>query len=157
MLNMFEGAIRGEICQASYRNAKENNKYMMNYDKNKESSFLVYDDANNLYGFAMSKKLPEGNFVWIEKDDISIIDEGFIKNYDEDSDQGYPLEVDVEYPINIRMLLRDVSFLPERMKINKCTKLVSATLNKKKYVVHIMTLKQALNHGSKLTKVHRIP
>ena len=75
--------------------------------------------------------MPVWNFVWIEKDDISIIDEEFIKNYDEDSAQGYALEVDVEYPINIRMLHSDVSFLQERMKINKCTKLVSATLNKK--------------------------
>ena len=53
MLIMFEEGIRGGICQASYRNAKANNTYMMNYDKNKESSLLVYDDANNLYGFAM--------------------------------------------------------------------------------------------------------
>ena len=147
MLIMFEEGTRGGMCQASYRYAKANNKYMKNHDKNKESSFLVYDAANNLSGFAMSKKLHVENFAWIEKYDISIIDEEFIKNHDEDSDQEYALEVDVEYPINIRMIHSDLPFLPERMKVHKCTKLVFATLNKENYVVHIVTLKQALNHG----------
>ena len=104
--------------------------------KKKESPFLVYDDANNLYGFAMWKKLPIGHFVWIEKDDIS--------------------EFDVEYPINICVIHSDLAFLPERMEINKCTKLVCNTQNKENYVVHIAALKQTLNHGLKLTKVHRI-
>ena len=62
MLIMFEEGIRGEMCQATYRYAKANNKYMKNYDKNKESSFLEYVHANNLYGWAMSKKLPVRNF-----------------------------------------------------------------------------------------------
>ena len=124
--------------------------------KKKESPFLVYDDANNLYGFAMWKKLPIGHFVWIEKDDISEFDEEFIKSYDEDSDQGYALEVNVEYPINICVIHSDLAFLPERMEINKCTKLVCNTQNKENYVVHIAALKQTLNHGLKLTKVHRI-
>ena len=104
----------------------------------------------------MSKKLHVGNFKWIEKDDVSKFDEEFVKNYDENSDKGYILEVDVEYPENIRMLHSDLPFLPERMKINKCTKLVCTTLNKENYVVHIIALKQALNHGLKSTKVDRI-
>ena len=104
----------------------------------------------------MSKKLHVGNFKWIEKDDVSKFDEEFIKNYDENSDKGYILEVDVEYPENIRMLHSDLPFLPERMKISKCTKLVCTTRNKESYEVHIRTLKQALNHRLKLTKVHRI-
>ena len=68
----------------------------------------------------MSKKLPIGNFKWIEKNDASKFDEEFIKNYDDDEvrDKGYILEVDVEYPINICMLHRELPFLPERMKIN---------------------------------------
>ena len=104
----------------------------------------------------MSKKLHVGNFKWIEKDDVSKFDEEFVKNYDENSDKGYILEVDVEYPENIRMLHSDLPFLPERMKIGKCSKLVCTTQNKENYVVHIRALKQALNHGLKLTKVHRI-
>ena len=66
MLLMFEEGIRGEICQATYRYAEANNKYMKNYDKNKESSFLICDDANNLYGFPMCKKLPVSDFKWID-------------------------------------------------------------------------------------------
>ena len=71
MLLTFEKGIRGGICQAIYRYGKANNKYMNNYDKNKELSYLVYLDANNLYGYAMSKKLPIRNFKWSDKDDIS--------------------------------------------------------------------------------------
>ena len=73
--------------------------------------------------------------------------EGFIKNYDEDSDKGYILEVDVEYPQNLHDLHSDLPFLPERMKINKCSKLVCNLYDKNNYVVHIRSLKQALNHG----------
>ena len=124
MLLMFEEGTLGGMCQATYRYAKASNKYMKSHDENKESSYLKYLDANNLYGWAMSKKLPVRNFKWIEKDDKSEIDEEFIKNHDEDSDQGYILEVDVKYLENIRMLHSDLLFLPERMKINKCTKLV---------------------------------
>ena len=58
------------MCQATHRYAKANNKYMNDYDKNKESSYLEYLDANNLYGYAVSKKLPVGNFLWLDKDDI---------------------------------------------------------------------------------------
>ena len=104
----------------------------------------------------MSQKLSVRNFKWIEKDEVSKFDEKFIKNYDENSDKGYILEVDVEYPENIRMLHSDLAFLPERMKINKCTKLVCTIHNKENYVVHIRALKQTLNHGLKLTKVQRI-
>ena len=99
--------------------------------KNKESSFLVYDDANNLYGFAMCKKLPVDNLKWV--DDLSILTEDFIKNYDGDIDRGYILEVDVEYPKNIHKLHSDLSFLPERMIINKCTKLVCNVQDKENY------------------------
>ena len=127
---------------------------MKNYDENKESSFLIYDDANNLYGFAMCKKLPVSDFKWV--DDLSVFTEDFIKNYDEEDDTGYLFVVDVEYPKNLHKLHSDLPFLPERMKINKCTKLVCSTENKENYVVHIRALKQALNHGLKLTKVHRI-
>ena len=85
MLLMFEEGIRGGMC---HRYAKANNKYMNNHDKNNEASYLEYLDANKLYGWAMSQKLPVRNFNWIEKGDISKFNEEFIKNYDEDNNKG---------------------------------------------------------------------
>ena len=70
MLLMFQEGIRVRMCQSTYRHA--NNKYMNNYDQNKESSYLEYLDANNLYGWAMSQKQRVGNFKWKEKDDNSM-------------------------------------------------------------------------------------
>ena len=141
MLLMVEEGIRGGICHAIHRHAKANNKYMKNYDKNKESSYIQYLDANNLYGWTMSKKLHKNAFKWIN--DVTEIDEKFIKNYDEDSDKGYILEVNVKYPKKLHDLHSDLPFLPKRMKIDKCKKLVCNLRNTKKYVVHIRSLKQA--------------
>ena len=93
MLLMVEEGIRGGICHAIHRYRKTNNKYMNNYDKNEESSYIQYLDANNLYGWAMSQKLPVNNFKWVE--DTSRINEEFIKHYNENSNKGYILEVDV--------------------------------------------------------------
>ena len=155
MLLMFEERIRGGMCQATHKYAKANNKYMNSHDKNNESSYLEYLDANNLYGWAMSQKLPVRNFKRIEKGDISEFNEAFIKNYDENSDKGYILEVDVKYTEKIHMLHSDLAFLPEVMKINKCTKITCTIQNKENYVIHIRALKQVINHGIELTKVHR--
>ena len=82
----------------------------------------------------------------------SPVDEYFIKNYDKDSDKGYILEVDVKYPKNLQDLHSDLPFLPERIKIDKCNKLVCNLYDKKYYAVHI-TLKQAFTHGLILKKV----
>ena len=152
MLLMVEEGIRGGICHSIHRHARANNKYMKNYDKNEESLYIQYLDAKNLYGWGMSQKLPVNGFKWVNNE----INEEFIKNYDENSDKGYILEVDVKYPRNLHDLHSDLSFLPKRMKIDKYKKLVCNLRNKKKYVVHINSLKQALNHGLKLKKVHRI-
>ena len=86
---------------------------------------------------------------------MSKFNEEFIKNYDEDSDKGYILEVDVKYPENLHGFHEDLPFLPERMKIGKCKKLVCNLYDKKNYVVHIRSLKQALNYGLILKKVRR--
>ena len=126
---MVKKGIRGGICHAIHRYAKANNKYMKNYDENEESSFLEYLDANNLYGWAMSEPLPVNDFDWIE--DLSKIDEDFIKNYDKDSDKGYILQVDIKYPKNLHDLSSGLPFLPERMEINKCNKLVCNRYDKK--------------------------
>ena len=101
MLLMVEKGIRGGICLAIHRYAKANEKYMKNYDKNKEASYIQYLDANNLYGWEMYQKLPVDGFKW--KNHLLNFNEEFIKNYDEDSDKGYILEVDVEYPKNFKL------------------------------------------------------
>ena len=154
MLLMVAKGIRGGICHAIHRYAKANNKYMKDYDEKEESSYIQYLDANNLYGRAMPQKLPVSGFKW-EKDMLKFT-EKFIKNYDEDSDKGYILEVDVEYPENLHDSHSDLPFSPERMKIDKCKKLVCNLYDKNNYVVHIRSVKQALNHGLILKKVHRV-
>ena len=102
----------------------------------------------------MCKKLRVGDFKWI--DDLSIFTEKFIKNYDEESDIGYLFVVDVEYPRNLHNLHSDLPFLPERMEINNCTKLVCNLYDKENYPVHVLVLKPTLNQGLKLTKIHRV-
>ena len=87
---------------------------------------------------------------------MSKFTEEFIRNYDEDSDKGYILEADVKYPKTLHGLHEDLPFLLERMKIGKCKKLACNFYDKKNYVVHIRSLKQALNHGLILKKVHRV-
>ena len=154
MLLMVEEGIRGGICHSIDRYAKANNKYMKNYNNNEESSYIQYFDANNLYGWAMSKKLPVNGFKWIDNSETEehVINEEFIKNYNENDNKGYILEEDVKYPKRLHELHSDLPFLSERMKIDKCNKLVCNLFNKKKYVTHINSLKQALNHGLKLKK-----
>ena len=149
MLLMVEEGIRGGIYHSIHRYAKANNKYMKNYNSNEESSYIQYLDANNLYGRAISKKLPVNGFKWT---DNNIINEEFIKNYNENDKKGYMFEVDIKYPKKLHDLNSDLPILPERMEINNCKKLVCNLYNKKKYVVHINSLKQALNHGLKLKK-----
>ena len=154
MLLMVEEGIRGGICHSIHRYAKANNEYMKNYNNNnEESSYIQYLDANNLDGWAMSQKLPVNGLRWL---DSAKINKEFIKNYNEDNNKGYILEVDVKYPKRLHKLHSDLPFLPERMEINKCKKLVCNLFNNKKYVTHINSLKQALNHGLKLKKIHRI-
>ena len=122
-LLMVEKGVRGEIRDAIYNYEKANNKYMKNYHKDKKSSFLQYLDANNLDGFKWKKKMLRFN-------------KKFIKNYNEDSIKGYILEVDVKYPINLNDLPGDLPFLPERIKIGKCNKLVCNLYDKKPCCSH---------------------
>ena len=156
MLLIVEKGIRGGICHSIYRYAKANNKYMKNYNTNEELSYIQYLDANNLYGWAMSKKLPVNGFRWLDNDEINEINEEFIKNYNESDNKGYVFEVDVRYPKGLHDLCSDLPFLPERMEINKSKKLICNLSNKKKYVIRVNSLKQALNHGLELKKIHRV-
>ena len=99
----------------------------------------------------MCKKLPVGDFKWVEKDDILKFDEKFIKNYDENSDKGYILEVDVEYPKNLHKLHSDLPFLPERIKINKCTKL-ACTVQERKICYPYISFKTSIKSWINIKK-----
>ena len=147
MLLMVEEGIRGGICHAIQRYAKANNRYMKDYDRKKKSSYIQYLDTNNLYGKAMTEKLLVRGFKWVN--DISIIDEDFVKVYNKNDKKGYTLDVDVDYPSKLQNLHRDLPFLPERMVINNTKKLVCNLNDKKNYIVHINVLKQK-------KKVHRV-
>ena len=117
ILLMVKKGIRGGTCRSIYRYSKANNKYMIDYDKNKKSSYIQYWILKNLYGWAMSQKLPVDNIEWIK--DTSQFNEDFIKKYNKVSNEGYFLEVDVQYFEKLHDLHNDLSFLPERMKIEK--------------------------------------
>ena len=125
---------------------------MKDYDKNKKSSYLKYWDVSNLLVWAMSLKLPVNELEQIE--DTSKFNEDFIKNYNEESDEVYFLEVDVQYPEKLHDLHNDVPFLPERMKTEKVGKLVTNLHDKTEYVIHIRNLKQSLNQGLILETVN---
>ena len=99
-----------------------------------------------LLGWAMSQKFPVNNFEWIK--DTSQFNEELLKNYNEENDEGYFLEVDIQYPEKLHELHNDLPFIPERMKIERVEKLVANLHDKTEYVIHISNLKQALNHGS---------
>ena len=114
----------------------------------------MYLDASNLYGKAMSQKLPVNGFKW--EDDLSRFNERFIKNYNENSDIGYFLEVDVEYPKKLFSSHKDLPFLPERTNFEKVEKHFCSIEDKEKYFIRIRALKQTLNHGLILKSVHRV-
>ena len=89
MLLMVEEVITGGICHSIHRYAKANNKYIKNYNNNEVSSYIQYLDANNLYGWTMSKKLPVNDFRWFDSDEINEINKEFIKNCNENDNKGY--------------------------------------------------------------------
>ena len=156
MILMIEKGIRVGICQGIHSYAKANNKYMKTYDKNIESSYIESLDANNLYGWAMSQKLPVKGFKWVKQKKLSKFNEDFIKKYDENCNKGYFFEVDIDYPKELFNLHKGLSFLPERKKVEKVEKLICSIEHKEKYAIHIRALKQALNHGLIFKKVHRV-
>ena len=151
---MVEKSIRGGITQAVKLYVRANNKYMKDlYNPNELSIYLQYMDANNLYGWAIINNLPTHGFKWKKGEDFTPekIDQLF-KKYK----RGYLLEVDVEYPKQLRENHNELPLLVEKMKIRREEKLVPNLKDKKGYVVHIKALDQALKHGLKLKKVHRV-
>ena len=102
----------------------------------------------------MSQKLPVNGFKGVN--DLSQFKQSFIKNYDENSDIGYFLEVDIDCPKELFNFYKDLPFLPKRKKVKKVEKLICSIEDKNNYVIQIRALKQALNHGLKLKRLHRI-
>ena len=151
MLMMFEKGIRGEISHISKRCAEANNKYMKNCNKEKPSTYIQYLDANNLYDWAMSQKLPTHGFKWMDIDVPSVLQ--LLEQ--KDTKIGYIFEVDLEYPKSLWEEHNDYPLAPERIKINKVDKLFSSLLPKPHYVLLYKNLKQYLENGLIIKKVHR--
>ena len=114
MLLMVEKDIRRGIWHTIYQYTKANNKYMNDYDENKEFSYLKYWDVNNSYGWEMSQKLLVNDFKWVE--DFSEFSGDFIRSCNDESDEGYFLEVDTQCPENLHNLINDLPCLAERIK-----------------------------------------
>ena len=144
MLMMIEKGIRGGVSMISTRYGKANNPYMKDYDPDQPTKFISYLDANNLYGWAMSKPLPIDCFRFMNNEEM--------KNW-----ESMPciLEVDLTYPEKLHDLHNDYPLAPERVTVNKVEKLIPNLNDKTKYVIHHETLKLYLSLGLKLTKIHR--
>ena len=99
---------------------KSQQKYMKDYDPNKESSYYMYWDFNNLYGWKMSQKLLVDGFEW--RKDLFRFDEEFIQYYEEDNDKWYKLKVDIKHPKELQDLRSYLPLLPIRMKNDKSWK-----------------------------------
>ena len=154
MLLMIEKGIRGGISIISNRYGEANNKYMKDYDKTKLSKFLMYLDANNLYGWAMSQKLPVHSFKWMSNKEIENIFNNRIVQVWEKT--PCILEVDLEYPEELHDLHNDYPLCPERVECdNGVKKLIPNLRHKNNYVIHYENLIQCLRLGMKLKKIHR--
>ena len=118
-INMYQ-FIEKEMCGGSSyianRYGKANNKYMKEYNRKKPSKYIMYLDANNLYGWAMSQYLPYGSFKWLSDEELNKIDLG---KYKEDSREGLVIEVDLEYPKDLHELHNDYPLAPEKVKVSK--------------------------------------
>ena len=172
MLLMFERAIRGGITQSVHKWAIANNPYMgCEHDPLRPTNDLQYPDANNLYGWAMSQPLPTGEFKWVDIENLKQEARELKKTIDmmvrnSNRGYGYVLEVDVKYPRELHDHHNDLPFMYEKIRVKGPTgagavphgieKLVPNLHDKKKYVIHVKALKQALDHGLVLERIHRV-
>ena len=173
MFQFIEKGMRGGISYIANRYGKANNKYMKEYDEKAPSKYIMYLDANNLYGWAMSQYLPTGGFRWMTEKQINKIN---LAQYNEDSNKGLILEVDLEYPKELHDLHNDYPLGPEKVKVTNdmlsgyCKKiqnkfkistglvhkLIPTLCDKEKYVLHYRNLQLYLDLGLKIKKVHRV-
>ena len=173
MFQFIEKGMRGGISYIANRYGKANNKYMREYDEKAPSKYIIYLDANNLYGWAMSQYLPTGGFKWLTEKQINKIN---LAQYYEDYNKGLILEVDLEYPKELHDLHNDYPLGPEKVKVtddmlsdyckniqkkfNISTglvhKLIPTLCDKEKYVLHYRNLQLYLDLGLKVKKVHRV-
>ena len=167
----IEKGVRGGISMVSKRHARANNPAVEGYDPEKPNSHILYLDANNLYGWAMSQPLPTGGFQWVEDCD-RLADS--VKNLPADGAEGYILEVDLEYPQGLHDEHNSYPLAPERMVVQKewmsdyqqellgvgvapteVEKLVPNLRDKERYVLHYRNLQLYLSLGMRVKKVHR--
>ncbi|XP_050452135.1 uncharacterized protein LOC126851837 [Cataglyphis hispanica] len=153
MVLFVERGIRGGLSQCSNRYARANNKYVQSYNPSEPSSYLMYFDVNNLYGWAMCQSLPYEDFRWIE--DVTSID---LMSVTPDSPIGYILEVDLAYPPGLHDSHADLPFCPTRDKPSgkRRDKLLATLRDKRRYVTHYRNLQQCVRHGLRVTRIHRI-
>ncbi|XP_033761654.1 uncharacterized protein LOC117343421 [Pecten maximus] len=169
----IEKGLRGGISMITHRHAEANNSHVPEYDPSKDTKYIVYLDANNLYGWAMSQPLPTHDFGWLNDQEREKFD---VTGISDDSQVGYILEVDLEYPSDLHDLHNDYPLAPERIQVTadmlspyasklledlelkgtSTRKLVPNLNPKTKYILHYRNLKQYLSLGMKLTKVHQV-
>ena len=173
MFQFIEKGLRGGISYIANRYGKANNKYMKEYDEKAPSKYIMYLDANNLYGWAMSQYLPTGGFRWMTQKQINKIN---LAMYKENSEKGFIAEVDLKYPEELHDLHNDYPLAPEKVKVTKnmlskysnkiaekygistglIHKLIPTLGKKEKYVLHYKNLQLYIDLGLELTKVHRV-
>ena len=173
MFQFIEKGLRGGISYIANRYGKANNKYMKEYNEKAPSKYIMYLDANNLYGWAISQYLPTGGFKWLTEKQINNLN---LAKYQEDSNKGLILEVDLEYPEDLHDDHNDYPVAAEKVKVTEnmlseyskniaekykistglVHKLIPTLSNKEKYVLHYRNLQLYTDLGLKLTKVHRV-
>ena len=169
MFQFIEKGMRGGISYIANRYGKANNKYMKNYNPEEVSKHIMYLDANNLYGWAMSQHLPTGGFKWLMEEEVNLF------KYNDESEKGLILEVDLEYPEELHDLHNDYPLASEKIKVTEgmlspycreiaekfgvkiglVEKLMPTLFNKERYVLHYRNLQLYMSLGLKLTKIHR--
>ncbi|XP_065354938.1 uncharacterized protein LOC135949335 [Calliphora vicina] len=153
IISFLQKGIRGAVTQCPQRHSIANNKYLSDYKDQLPSKYIMHYEANNLYDWAMSQALPVGDFKW-----LSNVENFSLDSIPNDSNTGYILEVDLEYPKEIHDKHNSLPFCSDMKTPPQATekKLVLDLNHKSEYVIYYKNLQQCLKHGLKLKKIHRI-